>query len=124
MSLNDPTRKRLRAPDLVAGRMPTLATCHTPPHGRPLIVNERTLERRKCGRVGLNRSALIGIGRGHAVSHCIVRDVSASGAQLSIALKLGVPDEFVLLISTNRPVWRGCQVVRRSQREIAVGFVV
>jgi len=42
---------------------------------------------------------------------------------MSIALKLGVPDEFVLLISSDRGVWRRCQVVRRSQREIAVCFV-
>lgn len=79
-------------------------------------------ERRKHNRIKLNRTGVVGVGRGHPIGESIVRDMSAGGARLAIARQFGVPDEFVLLVSADRDVWRRCQVVRRAWCEIAVRF--
>lgn len=79
-------------------------------------------ERRKSSRTRLNQPGVIGVGHGHPIGEGIVRDLSADGARLAIAREFGVPDEFVLRVSTESDAWRRCQVVRRAWCEIAVRF--
>lgn len=78
-------------------------------------------ERRKGSRTTLNRVGVIGVGWGHPIGESVIRDLSADGARLSIALAFGVPDEFVLRVD-GHPAWRRCQVVRRAWCEVAVRF--
>jgi hypothetical protein len=84
--------------------------------------NSPCTERRKHNRIKLNRPGVVGVGHGHAIGEGIVSDLSEGGARLTIAREFGVPDEFVLLVSTEGESWRRCQVVRRAWCEIAVRF--
>ena len=47
---------------------------------------------------------------------CIIWDISASGAKLTVADEQSIPDEFTLLLR------RRCRVVRRYEGQIGVQF--
>jgi hypothetical protein len=49
--------------------------------------------------------------------NCIICDISASGAKLTIGTRHEVPDEFTLIMR------RRCRVVRRFDGQVGVEFV-
>jgi hypothetical protein len=55
---------------------------------------------------------------------CTILDISATGAKLKAQDPANVPEEFVMLLSTNAQVHRRCKVTWRSETEIGVIFVV
>ena len=58
------------------------------------------------------------------LSACTVLDVSASGARIQLQTPNDIPDKFILLLSKNGKVRRQCQVVRRTEIELGVRFVL
>lgn len=96
-------------------------TTKTMARARPGATARAAIERRRSGRAALNGVGVIGVGWGHPIGESVVRDLSANGARLSIALAFGVPDKFVLRID-GHATWRRCQVVRRAWCEVAVRF--
>jgi PilZ domain len=59
---------------------------------------------------------------GHAaVIDCTVRNVSDTGANLEIENSVGIPDNFMLVISKDN-LKRPCHVVWRSARRIGIRF--
>ena len=60
--------------------------------------------------------------KGLSVLDCVVRDLSAKGAQLELATSVGVPDQFELVIAPDR-IKRLCRVTWRSERKVGVSFV-
>jgi PilZ domain len=66
----------------------------------------------KSGRIGFNRTTGI---------DCRVRNLSLTGACLELASQIGVPDDFVLLVESNR-LQQPCHVVWRAASRLGVEF--
>lgn len=54
--------------------------------------------------------------------YCVIRNMSETGAQLTLEGPVGTPDEFTLLIKPEMTK-RACQVVWRKADKIGVQFV-
>jgi hypothetical protein len=54
--------------------------------------------------------------------NCVLSDVSDTGARIDIEDSKAIPDDFVLLLSSNGSARRKCQVVWRQPRQIGVKF--
>jgi hypothetical protein len=72
---------------------------------------------RKSPRFEIHSLAQIDLGDRSAPISCIISDISASGAKLTIAGELELPDHFTLLLR------RRCRVVRRFDGQLGVEFV-
>lgn len=57
----------------------------------------------------------------HVTVPCVVRDMSAGGARLSISGSVGVPDTFELYVELDAS-WAGCEVTWRRAGNIGVRF--
>ena len=79
-------------------------------------------ERRQHPRYIINRIAKFQADAGSLPRDCMITDVSKQGARL-FADGAEVPDQFDLLISGDKGVRQGCQVVWRLGGEIGVAFV-
>jgi len=79
-------------------------------------------ERRQHPRYIINRIAKFQADAGSLPRDCMITDMSKQGARL-FANGAEVPDQFDLLISGDRGVRRGCQVVWRLGGEIGITFV-
>ena len=79
-------------------------------------------ERRKHPRYAINRIAKFQADSYSLPRDCMITDMSHQGARL-FADGVEVPDQFDLLISGDKGVRRGCQVVWRLGGEIGVSFV-
>jgi hypothetical protein len=79
-------------------------------------------ERRQHQRYTINRIAKYQADTGSLPRDCMITDMSKQGARL-FADGVEVPDQFDLLISGDKGVRRGCQVVWRLGGEIGVKFV-
>lgn len=53
---------------------------------------------------------------------CTVRNLSETGAALSVESPVGIPSEFNLIVSTDQ-VNRTCRVVWRKENRIGIAFV-
>jgi hypothetical protein len=53
---------------------------------------------------------------------CMIWDISAIGAKLTVATQDQIPDQFMLLLSKNGSGCRWCRVIWRSRLEIGVQF--
>jgi len=73
-------------------------------------------ELRKNPRYEIHSLAQLDIPGGAPIS-CIISDLSASGAKLTISDHAALPDEFVLVFRRN------CRVMRRFDGQIGVQFV-
>ena len=74
-------------------------------------------ELRKSPRFEIHSLAQIDLGGKSTPISCIISDISANGAKLTIAGELELPDQFTLLL-------RGrCRVVRRFDGQLGVEFV-
>ena len=79
-------------------------------------------ERRQHRRYAINRIAKFQADAYSLPRDCMITDMSKQGARL-FADGVEVPDQFDLLISGDKHVRRGCQVVWRLGGEIGVSFV-
>jgi hypothetical protein len=79
-------------------------------------------ERRQHQRYTINRIAKFQADAYSLPRDCMITDMSKQGARL-FADGGEVPDQFDLLISGDKGVRRGCQVVWRLGGEIGVSFV-
>jgi hypothetical protein len=73
-------------------------------------------ELRKNQRYEIHALAQIDIPGGPPIS-CIISDLSAGGAKLTISDHAAIPDEFALIFRRN------CRIVRRFEGQIGVQFV-
>ena len=80
------------------------------------------VERRQHPRYTINRIAKFQADAYSLPRDCMITDMSKQGARL-FADGVEVPDKFDLLISGDKGVRRGCQVVWRLGGEIGVSFV-
>jgi hypothetical protein len=80
-------------------------------------------EKRRARRQEVRWKGLIHDDHGSIIAQCIMTDVSASGAKLSIEPGINVPDCFVLTLARNGGVRRNCDVVWRASKSIGVCFV-
>ncbi|MEQ1768632.1 MAG: PilZ domain-containing protein [Devosia sp.] len=76
-------------------------------------------EKRRDNRRKVLKGAFISFNAGRSTLNCVVRNVSDSGALLTMANSIGVPDQFDLLFGDEK---RHCVVVRRSLQSLAVSF--
>ena len=58
---------------------------------------------------------------GGGTIHCVVRNLSATGAALEVTSHIGIPDEFMLVVTADGSYHR-CAVVWRKERRIGVAF--
>jgi PilZ domain len=79
-------------------------------------------ERRQHPRHTINRIAKFQADAYSLPRDCMITDMSKQGARL-FADGVEVPDKFDLLISGDKGVRRGCEVVWRLGGEIGVSFV-
>ena len=80
-------------------------------------------ELRRSPRVKITRKAWI-VGKGGAAPvECAIDNVSNTGAALMLKDGSGVPDEFVLLLTSKGEVRRRCEVVWRLPSKIGVRFL-
>lgn len=73
------------------------------------ILRQRTL---KAGTINFNRAGGI---------DCRVRNLSPDGACLEVASQLGIPDDFVLVVESDR-LKQPCHVVWRTATRMGVEF--
>ena len=71
-------------------------------------------ELRGSPRYEVHYPAHIEIPNGQAVVNCVIWDISASGAKLTVAIDQPLPEDFVLLFR------RRCRLVRRTESQVAV----
>jgi len=79
-----------------------------------------TLQRRSAQRRRVYKGAKIGFWGLHATIDCVVRDLSDSGARLSVESSVGVPEKFELVLEGAAP--RACRLVWRKATHIGVAF--
>jgi hypothetical protein len=81
-----------------------------------MVDNERRRQQRhrtlKSGHIAFNRAGTI---------DCRVRNLSPIGACLEVASQVGIPDEFVLLIDSDR-LKQVCRVIWRKPNQLGVEF--
>jgi hypothetical protein len=82
----------------------------------------RDKDKRKSRRRPLRHSAWLAFGPND--SHgCKLFDVSEVGARIEVEDATPIPDQFMLLLSSNGAAHRACQVVWRNSNQLGVKFV-
>lgn len=81
------------------------------------------MELRKAPRKTLYYPAWIDIGDGSAPRDCMIYDISATGARLTVAGDQQVPDNFNLFLARDRSTQRRCQTAWRSGLNVGVKFL-
>jgi PilZ domain len=77
-------------------------------------------KRRKSQRFRALKAGMISFNQAGGIS-CRVRNMSPVGACLEVASQVGIPDNFVLVISYDK-LSRPCQVIWRAETRIGVAF--
>jgi hypothetical protein len=80
-------------------------------------------ENRKSPRRDIHQFAVVHGGDDRQIQPCMVRNVSATGAQIGIETASEIPDEFVLILTSKGSVRRRCRIVWRSDKALGVRFV-
>jgi hypothetical protein len=80
-------------------------------------------DHRRAARQILNWTCVMSTPAGTLVAPCTVRDISMTGARISLDDASAAPDEFVLRLTRNGVIWRKCQTVWRDKIEIGVRFL-
>ncbi len=78
---------------------------------------DRFEDLRKSPRHEVHYPAHVDLGDHSTLVSCIIWDISASGAKLTVGAQHHLPDEFTLLFR------RRCRIVRRDEGQIGVEFV-
>jgi hypothetical protein len=55
--------------------------------------------------------------------HCIVSDLSETGARMTLAKDSRLPEEFVLVLTADGRSRRRCRILRRDRLEVSVRFL-
>jgi PilZ domain len=79
------------------------------------------IEHRKSPRRRTYKVARIAFQGGRAMNHCLVRDLSDTGACLAIENPIGIPDSFNLVFDSGERS-RMCQVIWRDKKQIGIEF--
>jgi hypothetical protein len=79
-------------------------------------------ERRKAQRLRALKAGIISFNRAGGIN-CRVRNISPAGACLDVDSQIGIPDNFLLVISYDK-FQQPCRVIWRSQTRIGVEFSV
>jgi hypothetical protein len=77
-------------------------------------------ERRRLQRLRALKAATISFNRAGGIN-CRVRNMSPAGACLEVTSQVGIPDNFVLVVSYDR-IRQTCHVVWRSDTRLGVEF--
>src|SRR6476619_1985082 len=80
-------------------------------------------EKRKNLRRSISYPAFIDLGDGSPTIECTLCDASQEGALLAVAEPDGVPDEFILALSSDGAARRRCRVAWRTENQIGVEFL-
>jgi hypothetical protein len=80
-------------------------------------------EQRKFHRRKLQYPARIDCGDGSPARPCLLDDISASGARVTMETTKGIPDRLLLLLASNPGALRGCDVVWRDDKQLGLKFV-
>lgn len=78
-------------------------------------------ERRREGRQRALKGAVLSFNKGFSAFECVVRNISAGGARLSLAETFALPSAFTL--SMNGAAARQAVVRWRSENTVGVAFV-
>ncbi len=79
-------------------------------------------DKRRSQRQALKYPAKIDIGSGMQVP-CLLSDVSASGARLTLQSPGDIPEQFALLLAAEHGVQRECKVMWREENQLGVEFI-
>ena len=77
-------------------------------------------ERRKVARHRTLKAGSISFNRAGGID-CRVRNLSPAGACLEVASQVGVPDDFVLLVASER-LKQQCHVIWRTATRLGIEF--
>ena len=77
-------------------------------------------ERRKAQRLRALKAGSIIFNRSSGID-CRIRNMSPVGACLEVASQVGIPDNFVLVVSYDK-ITQPCQVIWRSATRLGVQF--
>ena len=80
-----------------------------------------SVDKRRAKRRPISQRAWVDFGPGSRIHQCYVRDMSDTGARLTLPV-VGAPPEFVLQFSPDGSVGRRCEVRWRAGREVGVRF--
>jgi hypothetical protein len=80
-------------------------------------------EIRKAVRQPLHRPAWIDRGDGAPLLDCMIWDVSAAGAKLTVGSQEQIPEQFTLLLSKSGLDRRRCRLVWRLHLQVGIQFV-
>ena len=80
-------------------------------------------EKRKNLSRTVTYPAYIDLGDGSPLRPCTLCDASQTGAQLALAEPNGVPDEFILALSSDGAARRHCRVIWRNETQVGVEFL-
>jgi hypothetical protein len=78
-------------------------------------------DKRKSPRRPMRYTAWLGL-EANQLHGCVLSDISATGARVDVEDSKPIPDEFMLLLSSNGAAQRKCCVVWRKPRQIGVKF--
>ena len=104
-------------------KLPSNPSAPNPSEANPSEPNRSEslpVERRKAPRHRTLKAGSIRFNRAGAID-CRVRNLSAAGAMLEVAGKLGIPDEFALVIEADH-FRQDCRVVWRMPTRLGVAF--
>jgi PilZ domain len=79
------------------------------------------MERRRQQRARTLKSARILLNERHSVIDCTVRNLSPSGACLTVESALGIPERFDVLFEADHTV-RPCRMIWHKEKQIGVEF--
>jgi hypothetical protein len=78
---------------------------------------------RRAERKTLNWLCVISTVDGTLVGQCTVRDISRTGARITLDDASVAPEQFVLRLTRNGAIGRQCRTVWRAPSNIGVAFV-
>lgn len=78
-------------------------------------------ERRAKHRNKVFRGAIMSFNNGNSVMNCVVRNLTSTGAMLTLGETTGVPERFLLCIGDEKPI--PAQVCWRRLTSVGVTFV-
>ncbi len=80
------------------------------------------MEKRRNQRQRTFKGGKIVFNDNRSVIDCTVKNLSSSGAALTVESTIGIPDEFNLIISPEN-VAKACRVAWKTEHQIGVAFV-
>src|SRR5688572_23635583 len=80
-------------------------------------------EKRRCHRQSLKYPAKIDVGDGTPLRHCVLVDISATGARVIVEKPDQIPNRFSLLLAAEHGTRRRCKVVWREANQLGLEFM-